>query len=109
MLVGGLLLGFGWALAGFCPGTGLVALGSGRKDALFFVLGGLVGAGLFTLMYSEFAGGKLLAPLLNGKSTLVTTATNSTALLDANWSPIAAIALALLMVLLAWSLPKRLS
>lgn len=40
-LVGGVLLGMGFILGGYCPGTGLVAAASGKTDALFF-LGGLV-------------------------------------------------------------------
>lgn len=44
LIVGGLLFGAGWGLAGYCPGPALVALGEGRWDALWFVpamLGGM--------------------------------------------------------------------
>ena len=34
VFVGGLLLGAGFAVSGFCPGTGLTAAATGRKDAL---------------------------------------------------------------------------
>ena len=37
-LVGGsALFGVGWGLGGYCPGPGIVALGTGRGDALLFV------------------------------------------------------------------------
>lgn len=44
---GGLLFGVGWAVAGYCPGTALGAVGEGRLHAFWAVLGMLVGAGLY--------------------------------------------------------------
>lgn len=37
LLLGSVLFGTGWALAGFCPGPALAALGSGSLPALLFV------------------------------------------------------------------------
>lgn len=42
-LVGGLLLGAGFILGGYCPGTGVVAAAIGKLDALFFLAGILAG------------------------------------------------------------------
>ena len=53
VLVGGLVFGVGFALSGYCPGTCVVGAGEGRKDALFAVLGGVVGAFLFTILFSS--------------------------------------------------------
>ncbi len=39
MTVGGLLLGVGFAVAGYCPGTSLVAMASGKLDGLATVAG----------------------------------------------------------------------
>jgi len=73
VVAGGMVLGIGWAVAGFCPGTAVVAAGSGRKDALFFLLGGLSGAGLLTVLYGPLAKTVLFQPLFGGKVTLVRT------------------------------------
>ena len=43
LVVGGLLFGVGWGIAGFCPGPGLVALGMGEVKALVFVASMLTG------------------------------------------------------------------
>ncbi len=43
MIVGGLIMGVGFIVGGFCPGTSLVGMVTGKLDALFFVLGALVG------------------------------------------------------------------
>ena len=51
IVVGGLLFGVGWAIAGFCPGTALGALAEGRVHALWAVLGMLTGAGLYAEAY----------------------------------------------------------
>ena len=51
MLVGGLLLGVGFIISGYCPGTSLVAAASGNVDGMFAFFGVIVGSVLFGLMY----------------------------------------------------------
>jgi uncharacterized membrane protein YedE/YeeE len=51
--LGALLFGAGLAIAGYCPGTSVAALGEGRRDALATVLGMLAGAGAFVKLYSS--------------------------------------------------------
>ena len=43
LVIGSLLFGIGWGLAGFCPGPALVALAAGYDKAVVFVLAMLVG------------------------------------------------------------------
>ena len=43
LVVGGLLFGIGWGVAGFCPGPAIVALGSGMGSAAIFVVAMLAG------------------------------------------------------------------
>jgi uncharacterized membrane protein YedE/YeeE len=47
MFAGGALLGLGMALGGYCPGTSVIGLFSGRLDAVFFILGMSGGVYLF--------------------------------------------------------------
>ena len=49
LVIGALLFGAGWGLAGFCPGPALVAAGAGHGQALLFVAAMLAGMGLFRL------------------------------------------------------------
>ena len=55
-IVGGLIMGVGFIVVGFCPGTSLVALATRKIDGLFFVLGGLFGIFLFGETVDTFAG-----------------------------------------------------
>ncbi|MCX5808412.1 MAG: YeeE/YedE thiosulfate transporter family protein [Proteobacteria bacterium] len=50
-IIGGLIFGVGWGLLGYCPGTQLGALGEGRRDAVWGILGMLAGAAIFAEMY----------------------------------------------------------
>lgn len=43
LVIGSVVFGAGWAMAGLCPGPALVALGSGNEKALIFVAAMLVG------------------------------------------------------------------
>ena len=49
LVLGSILFGVGWGIAGFCPGPGLVALGMGQVKALVFVIAMLAGMGIFEL------------------------------------------------------------
>ncbi len=73
VLIGGLIFGLGFAVSGYCPGTGVVAAGAGRKDALFFLLGGIVGALLFTFIFEFVESTFLFDKILGGKVTLANT------------------------------------
>lgn len=46
-VIGGLIFGAGFALAGYCPGTQAAALGQGNFDALAVILGMIAGGYLF--------------------------------------------------------------
>ena len=51
IVVGGLLFGIGWAIAGFCPGTSVGALAEGRIHALWAIIGMLGGAAFYAEAY----------------------------------------------------------
>lgn len=43
LVIGSLLFGAGWGLAGFCPGPALVSVGAGYSQALILVVAMIVG------------------------------------------------------------------
>jgi uncharacterized membrane protein YedE/YeeE len=47
LVIGALLFGIGWGIAGFCPGPALVGVGMLEPKALLFVLAMFAGMGLF--------------------------------------------------------------
>ena len=43
LIIGSLIFGAGWGIAGFCPGPAIVALGAGHLKAAVFLIAMLVG------------------------------------------------------------------
>lgn len=103
VLGGGLVFGIGFGVGGYCPGTCVVGIGEGRKDALLALLGGVFGALAFTLLFEA-----LLAPVVKvldlGKLTLA-----GVLQLPALW--VAVLLGALLLAAVAWlpTEPRHLS
>ncbi|MFZ5758081.1 MAG: DUF6691 family protein [Thermodesulfobacteriota bacterium] len=50
-VIGGLIFGVGWALLGYCPGTQIGAIGEGRWDAIWGIMGMLFGGMIFAEVY----------------------------------------------------------
>lgn len=50
-IVAGLIFGAGFVIGGWCPGTAAVGLASGKLDALFFLVGGVIGSIIFNELY----------------------------------------------------------
>ena len=65
-LVGGLLCGIGWSMAGMCPGPIFVNIGEGKVYALAALAGALVGAGAFGSLYSRWQRPFALPPMATG-------------------------------------------
>ncbi len=50
-IIGGVIMGAGFVMGGYCPGTGISALSIGKIDAMIFLVGGMTGAFLFAETY----------------------------------------------------------
>ncbi len=61
-LGGGVLIGAGMAVGGYCPGTSAVGLATGRLDGLFFMAGMVLGTGLFADVFDRIRDFYLAAP-----------------------------------------------
>jgi hypothetical protein len=51
-IVGGVIMGAGFIIGGFCPGTSFTAAAIGKIDAMWFILGSVMGIFLFGETYS---------------------------------------------------------
>ena len=49
LVLGSLVFGMGWGLAGFCPGPAVVSLAAGQPKAAVFVVAMLAGMAMFAL------------------------------------------------------------
>lgn len=108
VLVGGVILGLGFGIAGYCPGTGLAALGDGRRDAVAFVVGGLAGAFAFMVTYPAWKAAGLMDELWGGKTTLAVTGNDAYGALLAGvpgW--LVALVVGILFMAIGWILPRR--
>ncbi len=50
-LAGGLLFGLGMVMSGYCPGTAVAGLGTGKSDAFLFLVGVIVGMFVYFELY----------------------------------------------------------
>ena len=65
-IVGGVIMGLGFILGGYCPGTSVCASAIGKVDAMFFVGGGILGVllfGEFYPLYDHFNDSTFLGPI----------------------------------------------
>ncbi|HET8848779.1 MAG TPA: YeeE/YedE family protein [Marinobacter sp.] len=58
LVIGSVVFGVGWGIAGFCPGPALVALGGGEIKAVVFVASMVTGMILFEFLERWRAAGK---------------------------------------------------
>ena len=55
-VVGGLVLGVGFVIGGYCPGTSVAALATGRLDAVVYALGIFAGTFVYAQAYPAIQG-----------------------------------------------------
>lgn len=94
-LAGGAIFGVGMAVLGYCPGTGIAAIGDGAKDAIPGVVGMLVGAAI----YAETSGwvSQTLTPIGDLGKVSVADVTGLSPWLFVGMLVVAALAVRLLM------------
>ncbi len=55
-ILGGLVLGVGFVIGGYCPGTSVAALATGRIDAVLYALGIFAGTFVYAEVYPAIKG-----------------------------------------------------
>ncbi|MGD8306749.1 MAG: YeeE/YedE thiosulfate transporter family protein [Ignavibacteria bacterium] len=55
-VLGGLILGIGFVIGGYCPGTSAVSISTGRIDGIVYALGGMFGIFVFGEVYPLIEG-----------------------------------------------------
>jgi len=54
VIIGGVIMGFGFILGGYCPGTSFCGAVIGKIDAMFFTVGLYLGILFFSVLYPVF-------------------------------------------------------
>jgi hypothetical protein len=108
VILGGGILGIGFAISGYCPGTGIVAAGRGRRDAIAFILGGLFGAFVYMLIFGFIKDSALFNIIAGGTISLVETNPEKYSSIAGNLSAlIIAGPIAIVFMLIAFLLPSE--
>lgn len=109
VFTGGILLGSGYTISGYCPGTGLAAMATGRLDALFFIIGGLAGAAAYRWPFPWVESTGILRDMAGGKTTLgAISSTDYPALFSGMPGEVIGIVMGVLFIVIAAMLPSRL-
>lgn len=53
-IIGGVIMGAGFIIGGYCPGTSFAGASIGKIDAIIFILGGVLGVFIFAELYPYF-------------------------------------------------------
>jgi uncharacterized protein len=107
VIIGGAILGSGFALGGYCPGTCVVAAGRGRKDALAFLVGGLFGALVYMLIFGLIQDAAIFNKIAGGAVSIAETNPAKYASLSGNLAALlVAGPIAFLFMLIAFLLPE---
>ncbi len=80
MIIGSVLMGLGFVLGGFCPGTSYTAIAIGKLDAIVFTAGLFLGIFMFSelfpllenLYYGESLGNVTISEILGVSNGLIT-------------------------------------
>ena len=68
-IVGGIIMGIGFVIGGYCPGTSLVASATGKLDGMMYVAGALFGMLVFAESFPLFQDFKKTGFMGNAKLT----------------------------------------
>ena len=107
VVLGGIILGIGWAVSGYCPGTGIAAAASGRIDAITFILGGLLGAFAYMLFYDLLIESAIMNSLWGGKVTLGTVPGSKFEVIFTIRGDVLGIVLGFVFIFVAYKLPEK--
>ncbi len=108
VIIGAAILGIGFAIAGYCPGTGLAAAATGRRDGWFFILGGLFGAFAYMVSYTYLKNTFLMNEIVGGKTMLANMGIEKYQSLLTNTSgTLVAVSIGILFMVIAKIIPEK--
>ena len=71
VIFGSAILAIGFGMIGLCPGTAVASFGAGYLKSIYVILGGIIGAFLFTFAYPILKSIGLFNNALGGKTTIL--------------------------------------
>ncbi|MGL4997706.1 YeeE/YedE thiosulfate transporter family protein [Cetobacterium sp.] len=107
VVLGSGILAIGFGLIGLCPGTAIASFGAGYLKSIYVILGGLVGAFIFTITYPVFKNIGLFKDVYGGKTTLIYLSDKYVFLIGG--TPIVGVFIGIAIIIVSFIIPHSLS
>lgn len=105
VILGAAVLAIGFGMIGLCPGTAICSYASGYKKAMTVIIGGLVGAHIFSKLYGRFESWGLFKEILGGKITVFHISDKINYIFDIG--PLGGVAVGVFFIIVSFMLPEK--
>lgn len=105
VIFGAAILAIGFGMIGLCPGTAICSYASGYKKALTVIIGGFLGAYIFSKVYGTLQSWGLFKEILGGKITIFHITDKVNYIFDIG--PLGGVVVGIIFIIVSFMLPEK--